>query len=543
MKKTLLVLMIIVAVVITTYAGGLLTNTNQSATWVRLPARNASTGIDAVYYNPAGLMKLENGLHLSLSNQSIFQTREIENNYGGPGGAYGLNEHVYKGSATALAFPSIYAVYKMDRLALSFGFNPIGGGGSATYEKGLPSFEMSASDLVPTLASQGVTAYRLNAYFEGSSVFLGFQGGLSYKLSDWISVGAGVRYVTAMNTYQGHLTDIELNKGGNWVRADAIIAGIATSYSTAAAGTSALVAGGAGSFTFAQLLAANKITAAQKAQFEGALTGAGFPVTTAVAAADAIFKGASAKYTATATLLGNQTADVEQNGSGITPFFSVNISPSDKLNIGIKYEMATKLELKNATKEDLLVGFTSTGTPITMFPDKDISRSDLPALLTFGLDYSLSEALKLSTGFNYYFDKSADYGHKVDADLNSSTPSTPISNEMIIDQNGLSLQLGLEYKISDKFLISSGYSWANKGVNAKYQSDLTYGLATHTVGLGGAYNITEKIQLNLGASNTFYMKDQKTVDHIFAATSTNIPSTETYKKNTILFGIGLDFSF
>jgi len=53
------------------FAGGIVTNTNQSAAWVRLPSRNASTEIDAVYYNPAGLMKLKNGFHFSVSNQSI----------------------------------------------------------------------------------------------------------------------------------------------------------------------------------------------------------------------------------------------------------------------------------------------------------------------------------------------------------------------------------------------------------------------------------------------------------------------------------------
>jgi long-chain fatty acid transport protein len=542
MKKTILVLTMIFGVVMTTFAGGLVTNTNQSATWVRLPARNASVGVDAVYYNPAGLVKLENGFHFSISNQSIFQTREVENSYSGPGTKYGLNEHVFKGTATALAFPSIYAVYKKEKLAVSFGFNPVGGGGSATYEKGLPSFEMSASDLVPSLATMGVTGYKLNAYFEGSSVYFGFQGGLSYEVNDWLSVAAGVRYVTAKNTYQGHLTDIEVNMGGNWVRADGVITGVATSYSTAAAGTSALVAGGAGTLTFAQLLGAGKITATQKAQFEGALTALGYPVTTPVAAADQVYKGAAAKYSATATLLGDQAADVEQTGSGICPIFSINISPSKKLNIGIKYEMATKLEIKNKTAKDLTVGFTSAGKPVTMFPNDSTGRSDMPALLTIGVDYLLSSALKLSVGGNYYADKAADYGHKIDKDLNSSTPSVPVSNDEIIDHNGLSLQVGLEYKISDKFLVSGGYSWANKGVNTLYQSDLNYGLATQTVGLGGAYNITDKIQLNLGASNTFYTSDQRTVHHIFSPTS-DLLSLESYKKNTILFGVGLDFRF
>ncbi|MCK7536356.1 MAG: hypothetical protein MZV63_37935 [Marinilabiliales bacterium] len=40
------------------HAGGIVTNTNQSAAWVRMFARDASTGIDAVYFNPAGLAKL-----------------------------------------------------------------------------------------------------------------------------------------------------------------------------------------------------------------------------------------------------------------------------------------------------------------------------------------------------------------------------------------------------------------------------------------------------------------------------------------------------
>ena len=63
------------------FGGGLVTNTNQSAAWARTLTRQAAYGIDAVYYNPAGLGLLDNGLHVSLSNQSIFQTRQITNDY------------------------------------------------------------------------------------------------------------------------------------------------------------------------------------------------------------------------------------------------------------------------------------------------------------------------------------------------------------------------------------------------------------------------------------------------------------------------------
>jgi len=59
------------------WAGGIVTNTNHSAMFTRMQCRDATTEIDAVYYNPAGLTKISNGLHISLNNQSIFQTRMI----------------------------------------------------------------------------------------------------------------------------------------------------------------------------------------------------------------------------------------------------------------------------------------------------------------------------------------------------------------------------------------------------------------------------------------------------------------------------------
>jgi long-chain fatty acid transport protein len=136
---------------------------------------------------------------------------------------------------------------------------------------------------------------------------------------------------------------------------------------------------------------------------------------------------------------------------------------------------------------------------------------------------------------NYYFDKSANYGHKING--------VEVPNKDIIADNGFSVQGGLQYNISKKLLVSGGYVWANTGVNNKYQSDLTYGLGTMTYGVGGAYNITDKIQLNLGASTTLYRTSSNIVNHVFSSTNTTIPTFETYEKNTILVGLGLDVSF
>ncbi len=58
-------------------AGGILTNTNQSVSFLRNPARDGVIAIDGVYSNPAGVAFLPKGIHLSFNNQSAFQTRTI----------------------------------------------------------------------------------------------------------------------------------------------------------------------------------------------------------------------------------------------------------------------------------------------------------------------------------------------------------------------------------------------------------------------------------------------------------------------------------
>ena len=170
-------------------AGGLVTNTNQSAMFTRLQNRNASTSIDAVYYNPAGLTKLGNGFFASISNQTIGQKKTIINNYTYLAGT----PKTYIGNVSAPVFPSVYVAYNFGKLGVSAGFNPVGGGGGAKYNKGLPSFEMGIADLVPLLNSKNIptTQYSADIFFKGTSVYFGYQANVSYKINDIISVAAG----------------------------------------------------------------------------------------------------------------------------------------------------------------------------------------------------------------------------------------------------------------------------------------------------------------------------------------------------------------
>ncbi|MBT6006517.1 MAG: hypothetical protein HOG79_12430, partial [Prolixibacteraceae bacterium] len=104
-----------------TFAGGLLTNTNQSAQFIRMLSRNASTDIDAVYFNPAGLIKLQDGWHFAVYNQSIYQTKPVKSNFPL------LNDGNYEGIVKVPAFPTAFGVYKKENWAISLGFGPNGG--------------------------------------------------------------------------------------------------------------------------------------------------------------------------------------------------------------------------------------------------------------------------------------------------------------------------------------------------------------------------------------------------------------------------------
>ena len=260
------------------FAGGLLTNGNQSAQYIRMLSRNASTTYDAVYFNPAGLMKMENGLFVSVQSQTLFQTKTITSGY-----PY-LNSSTYEGEVKVPVFPTAFAIYKMDKVAFSLGFGPNSGGGSAEYKTGLPSFEKTISSLVPGLAGlskigQNVTNYKTDISFKGESVFWGIQLGASYKINDMFSVYGGLRYVPASNTYTGYIKNIELKVNGTFKNASTYLTnevaptltGMATQSAAAAISVQPLIAGGAGGLTLAQANGAGLITTAQRAQLEAGL--------------------------------------------------------------------------------------------------------------------------------------------------------------------------------------------------------------------------------------------------------------------------------
>lgn len=210
--KKLLLTVISVLFCTTLFAGGILTNTNQSAHFIRMVARDASVQIDAAYTNPAGLVKLEDGFHFSFTNQSAFQTRTITSTFEPFRLNGGSITKEYEGKASAPIIPSLQAAYKKGPWVLSGNIAVTGGGGKATFNRGLPSFEGLLAS-IPYILNSSIptTQYSVDAYMRGSSFIYGAQMGGSYAINDMFSAYAGFRLNIVNNGYEGYLKNFKIN--------------------------------------------------------------------------------------------------------------------------------------------------------------------------------------------------------------------------------------------------------------------------------------------------------------------------------------------
>ena len=191
-----------------------MTNTNQSAAFLRSLARGTSLQSDAVYYNPAGVVFMDNGFHIGINDQMAKQTRTTSsslvmgNNLPG-----GFSETEFQGSVFSPLVPSVHFAWKHNRIALMAGMGVNGGGGTIKYDNGLASFERIVSSFPTLLTANGLTTtqYSRDLFLEGSSMTLAFNFGAAFRITDWLSVAAMVRYSSSSNSYKAGLSNMMLN--------------------------------------------------------------------------------------------------------------------------------------------------------------------------------------------------------------------------------------------------------------------------------------------------------------------------------------------
>ena len=456
MKRKLFFTGIAISIFCNSWAGGLLTNTNQSVHFLRNPARDASIEIDAAYTNPAGLAFLPGeGFFFSVNNQSAFQTRTITTNFAPFAGLGGSPEKAFEGKASALIIPNLQAAYKTERWTFSANLGVVGGGGTLKFDQGLPSFESTVA-IVPVVLKNFVPSiggYNLESSLKGTSIIYGAQLGATYTVAENFSAYLGLRYNAVSNRYEAYLRNTQIGMGGALQPAENIL-------------------------------------------------------------------GLSPNFAPFAPLLAEKNLDCKQTGSGITPVVGLDYHWNG-LNIGAKYEFKTGLTLKNKAAANT--------TGIADFNDGVKTPYDLPALLTFGVQYDLIPALTVSAGYHHFFDSNAKMNHNKQKYINGGI------NEYLA---------GVEYRINDVFLVSCGTQFTRSGVTDNYQSDMSFSLNSYSLGFGGAINLSKNVRLNLAYFFTNYDDWKKeSTDYLKNEKLPVIPGTDVFGRTNQTFGIGVDFRF
>ncbi len=212
--KKIFTLILSLATVSTVLAGGPMTNSNQSAAFLRSIARGTTLDTDAVYNNPAGTAFMADGWHLGINDQMAKQTRTTTSTYTmGNNLPGGFGETEFQGEVFSPLIPSVHLTWKKNRWAVMLGMGVNGGGGTIEYDNGLASFERIVSSFPGLLTANGLTTtqYSRDLYLQGSSMTLAFNAGVSFRITDWLSAAAMVRLGVTNNSYEAYLRNMQIN--------------------------------------------------------------------------------------------------------------------------------------------------------------------------------------------------------------------------------------------------------------------------------------------------------------------------------------------
>ena len=478
MKKRILSALIALIPSATLLAGGLTTNTNQNAAYLRQMSQEAIIDITGLYMNPAGTAFLAPGYHFSLNIQSAKQDRDIETTF--PLMQYSHKDpsatRLFHGEANAPIIPSFQFSYNWEKWSVNANFAIGGGGGKCEFDNGLGTFESMYAATIPAklpgLVQAGYTdaftkmgldeasasaraqalmehyqyqGYSINSYLKGRQYHFCFTVGATYKPMEDLALFLGARAVYASNNYNGWVEDIH-------------------------------------------------------AYYNNPLTQQ--PVDQQIAGSEL-------------------SLNADQTGIGFTPVLGIDWRINEHWNVAAKYEFKTRLRVENKSEMNEFTSQTAaTNATLGQFADGTKIASDVPSLLTAGVEYRPIDAVRLRAGYHWYGDKQATvYGNKQD----------------LIDDDTWEITAGAEWEINKWVTVSGGYCRTQYGLSDAYMNDLSFVTSSNNMGFGARVRLTSKLNLDLGYMKTFY--EDRTVE------TKDISKTDKYSRTNRVFGIGVNFEF
>lgn len=501
----------------TANAGGMMSNTNQNAAFIRNPARDAAIGIDGVYSNPAGVALMPEGWHMSLNWQLAWQRRIIDTQnpvlkYDANNG--GNDTKHYRGIATAPFIPSVQLAYNWKKFSFQASGAVSGGGGKCTFDTGLGSFDAAVgrvwagllspvttnlNNLFNTKYNLGVdvpmsTGYSSDAFMEGRQYYFGGTLGAAYKIVDAkdikVSAYAGVRFLYGMAGYKAEIKNIKVNTTqGTQTLAEHFNS---ISNSIYEAGVKAAMAGNM------QALQEITQTGEQLSQQSSQL----------------------AKY------YNGVYLQSDQNGFGVCPIIGLDVKYK-WVNFAFKYEFRTKMNMTNSSTVDEAGLFPI----VNQFVDGTSVREDTPALLTLGLQIEPIDGVRISGGYHHFYDRQA---KKTYFDANGVRHDD--KNQMLSSGTNEWLA-GVEYDFGKdkRWTVSGGIQTTTYGNTDEYMTDLTFVTNSWSFGTGVKYKINEKMAVNVGYFQTNYRDYEQAPEYRDGNGSNN-----KFTRRNRVFAAGLD---
>jgi long-chain fatty acid transport protein len=222
--------------------------------------------------------------------------------------------------------------------------------------------------------------------------------------------------------------------------------------------------------------------------------------------------------------LTNLELDCVQRGWGFAPIVSVDFHQGP-LTLATRYEFRTKINTENETSKLP----ESLGDMAASYKDGVHVRYDMPALFVAAAGYEFSPQLRASVEYHFFDDKNAKMAGDRQKELSGGT------NEFL---------LGVEYDINDKFTVSCGGQRTDYGLSDGYQQNTSFACDSFSFGLGGAWNINDKMRLNVSYFKTIYSDytKQYTAEQ-GGYMGTKYPGKEIYSRTNDVIGIGIDYKF
>ena len=558
-QKTALAALLL-AMATSTQAGGLLTNTNQNIAFNRNFARVGAIGIDGVYFNPAGVAFLDQGFHLSLNFQNVYQTRQITSAFSVPafantpyeypftlnGGDKTDGSKFYEGKASVPILPSFQVAYNKDKWSFQAGFGLTGGGGKASFNEGLPSFERQIA-ILPALINQQLptfstllgqqetpaTSYSMQSYMSGHQYNFGLQLGVAYKINENLSVFGGARFNYIYNKYEGNITNISADVNGNNQNLYEYFGSKAKLLTEKAAALQAQAVAAKTQADAYQAQANAATDPTTKAQLQAAANQYAAGAQQASAGAKLVSAGAD-KLNSSKELVKDRYVEVSQRGWGITPILGIDYR-TGKWNFAARYEFTTKFNIENNTKRDDTQKYENgVNTP-----------NDIPGILALGAQYEVLKNLRVMAGYNHYFDK--------DARMDNN-------KQRFLKHNTQEFLAGVEWDINPSVTVSAGGQRTLYGLgDGKYLTDLSFVTSSYSFGVGAKIKVAKNAHLNVAYFFTNYSKFTKNYEDAITIGREQVTqpdgtisvqpktlatkNTDIFTRTNKVLGVGLDIDF